>query len=190
MSRIVPKDTVTIPTDAEKVFEGMIYEVYQWQQKMFDGSYHTFEMLKRPDTIKVIAIKDNKVVITEQEQPGLPPFIDVPGGRHDVDGESELAAAQREMLEETGMTFGNWRLIGIHQPFTKIDWLVYTFLATDFINQVPQQLDAGEKITTVLMDFEEVKRQTAQPKARYLPKEFELVESLDELIQLPEFNAS
>lgn len=190
MSRIVPSNTVTTPPNAEKVFSGMIYDVYQWQQKMFDGSYHTFEMLKRPDTLKVIAVKDGKIVLTEQEQPGLPPFIDVPGGRHDKEGETELAAAQREMLEETGMTFRSWKLINIHQPFIKIDWLVYTFLATDFINQVPQELDAGEKIKVALVDFDEVKRKAKDPKARFLPKEFDDCDSIEKLLGMPEFKVS
>ncbi len=36
-----------IPPNAKRVFKGIIFDVYQWQQKMFDGSKETFEMLKR-----------------------------------------------------------------------------------------------------------------------------------------------
>lgn len=52
-----------IPSEATKVFDGVIFDVYQWQQKMFDGSIETFEMLKRVSTVGIIAIKDDKLAL-------------------------------------------------------------------------------------------------------------------------------
>jgi len=43
--------------------------VYQWPQKMFDGSTATFEMIKRPDTVQIIATVGNKILMTQEEQP-------------------------------------------------------------------------------------------------------------------------
>ena len=39
----------------------------------------------------------------------------------------------------------------------KIDWLVYTFIATSFISQEPQKLDGGEQIEVEEVDFEQLK---------------------------------
>jgi len=39
-----------LTSQAQRVFKGIIFDVYQWKQKMFDGSQGIFEMLKRPDT--------------------------------------------------------------------------------------------------------------------------------------------
>lgn len=50
-----------IPINARRVFKGIIFDVYQWEQKMFDGNFKTFEMLKRPNTVEIIAIRDNKI---------------------------------------------------------------------------------------------------------------------------------
>ena len=50
-----------IPQQAKKVFKGTIFSVYQWQQKMFDGTFQTFEMLKRAYTIEVIASAGDKI---------------------------------------------------------------------------------------------------------------------------------
>lgn len=188
MRTIIPKNAKLIPKSAKRVFKGQIFDVYHWQQEMFDGSIEIFEMLKRPDTIKVIAIKDDKVVILDQEQPGHDSFLDLPGGRHDYENETELHAARRETLEETGMSFRNWRLIKVKQPHTKIDWLVYLFLATDFESRQEQKLDAGEKIEVKFLDFEEVKRLLNNPRARYLPKDLiESCENLTDLVNLPEY---
>src|ERR1700691_3967497 len=119
MRSYIPSDARLIPDQANCVFRGKIYDVYQWQQQMFDGSFETFEMLKRPDTVKALAIKDDSLVVLEQEQPGSKLFFDLPGGRHDVASETELEAVKREMLEETGLTFGSWKLIEVTQPFSK-----------------------------------------------------------------------
>jgi ADP-ribose pyrophosphatase len=188
MRTIIPKNAKLIPKNAKRVFKGQIFDVYHWQQKMFDGSYATFEMLKRPDTIKVIAIKDNKVVILDQEQPGHDEFIDLPGGRHDNENESELGAAKRETLEETGMRFNNWRLVNVQQPYAKMDWFVYIFIATGFDKQQGQKLDNGEKIEVRLVNFDELKQLLENPKARHLPKELlESCQSIEDLANLPEY---
>jgi ADP-ribose pyrophosphatase len=185
MRAYIPKNAKLVPESATRVFKGVIFDVYQWQQELFDGRTTTFEMLKRPDTVQVIAVKDNKIIILNQEQPGQGTFYDIPSGRHDVESETELEAAQRETLEETGMRFASWNLVRCHQPHTKIDWLVYTYVATDFIQEVAQKLDAGERIEVFSKSFEEAKELVGNPKARYRVEIFDEVSSLDDLIQLP-----
>src|SRR5438105_1960514 len=110
MRTIIPADARLIPKQAKKVFTGQIYNVYHWEQPLFDGTTATFEMLGRPDTIQVLAIKDHQLVVLNEEQPNSGrAFYGLPGGRHDVPEETELDAAKREMLEETGMTFKTWK---------------------------------------------------------------------------------
>lgn len=185
MRRYIPNNAYLVPDDAECVFKGVIYDVYQWQQKMYDGSSATFEMLKRPDTLKVIAIHDGKIIITEQEQPGLGHFYDLPGGRHDRDDEDELEGAKRELLEETGMSFRNWKLIYAKQPAPKIESFFYIFIATDLIATEDQNLDSGEKIEVHLMTFDQVKSMTGKPETRYLPEE--ILDKVTSIEQLADF---
>lgn len=189
MRTIIPKKAKLVPDNASLVFKGQIFEVYQWPQKMYDGTTATFEMLKRPDTLKVLAVKDGKIVILDQSQPDSEKsFLDLPGGRHDYEEEDELAAAKRETLEETGMTFKDWRLVSVEQPHSKIDWFVYLFLAAGLEGQQEQNLDNGEKIEIKLVSFDELKQFIDDPKARHLPKELiESCDSLDDLISLPEY---
>lgn len=187
MRKFVPKKVKPIPDNATKVFSGIIFDVYQWQQVMFDGSTQTFEKLKRPDSVQVIAIKEGKIVVLEQEQSDIGFFYSLPGGRHDENTEDELQAAKRELLEETGMRFSNWKLISAIQPLSKIDWIIYTFLSTDFVDQTEQSLESGEKIVVTLKTLDEIKVLIKDPKTRNLEKDlFQQIESIDELINLPD----
>jgi ADP-ribose pyrophosphatase len=187
MRTIVPAHGVTIPPQAERVFKGVIFDVYQWQQEMFDGTYETFEMLRRPDTVKVIAVKEDKIIVLEQEQPNMKAFFDIPGGIHDDENESELEAAKRELVEETGMTFRSWKLLSVVQPNRKFDWFMYTFLATDLIETVATKPDAGEKIEILHVTLNEAKEMLSSPKARVFPRDLENVTSIQELESLPEY---
>jgi len=186
MRKKTPKKFNPLPPNAKRVFKGIIYDVYQWEQKLFDGSSTTFEMLSRPDAVRVLAIKDDKIVVLKQEQPDLGYFIDLPGGRHDIEREDELQAAQRELLEETGFSFKNWKLIQMEQLHFKIDQVMYLFLATDFDKEVETHHDSGEKIKVELMTLEEVKKLFDDPDTRYLPPLLKSVNSTQDILDLPE----
>lgn len=191
MREYIPKSAKTIPDNAEMVFRGVIFDVYQWPQTMFDGSTETFEMLRRPDTVKIIAIKGDKIIIIKQRQPRKDWFYTYPGGRIDPTDRNELAAAKRELREETGMEFQNYKLIDTTQPFSKIDWLVYTFVATDFIKQGTQKLDAGEDIQILELSFQEFRDYVNDPEADYLRFDFpgfDQIKNIQDFVNLPEIH--
>jgi ADP-ribose pyrophosphatase len=190
MRNVIPRNAVLIPPRATRAFHGIIFDVYQWRQEMFDGSFETFEMLKRPDTVQVIAVKNDKIVVLEEAQPGRPPFIGIPGGRHDQENESELDAAKRELLEETGLTFSSWKLLDVTQPQPKMDYFAYRFLATDLASAGEPAKDHGEEISMKFMDFAEVKTIAEGTRSRPMANEiFRSVSSVEELLALPEYTA-
>jgi 8-oxo-dGTP pyrophosphatase MutT (NUDIX family) len=149
-----PKPIRSIPHDAKELFKGKIFTIYQWQQSMFDGTTSTFEMLKRPDTVMIIPVtEDNKIILTRQEQPGHI-FNGLAGGRLDQ-GETIIQAAQRELLEETGMIASSYELLNAFQPAgEKIDWFVFTVIGRDCKKTNEQHLDSGEKVEIVEVDFD------------------------------------
>lgn len=187
MKKIVPENASLIPDQAERVFNGIIFDVYQWNQQMFDGTTETFEMLKRVDTLKVLAVTEGKIVVLEEEQPKFGKFMDIPGGRHDHHNESILQASQREMLEETGMSFENWRLIDVEQPFSKAEWFTYLYLAINLSHQDEPNLDAGERISINMMPFDEYRDLAKSHKLRWSPKLFDSLDTLQQLLNLPEY---
>lgn len=151
-----------LPKGAKRVFKGMIFDVYHWQQRQFDGSTRTFEMLKRPDTAQVIAVRDNKIMVCRQEQPGQKPFWSIPGGRVEPN-ETPLAAAKREMLEETGYASDDWKTWLRERPYSKTDWLVYVYIAHNCYRATPQKLDAGERIKTQWMTLDKFLKLSDDP---------------------------
>lgn len=189
MKKIVPPGAVLLPEQAEKVFAGQIFDVYQWQQPMFDGSSATFEMLRRPDTVTVIGVADDKLLVIDDEQPHTGSRVSFPGGRVDESDDGTLAAAQREMLEETGYEFDDWRLVKVWQPHTKLEWFIYLYIASGGRKVAEPHLDAGERISLRTLSFDEVK-QLAITKSGYLAESKEIFENLaglDQLLALPEF---
>lgn len=188
MKKVIPSDSVLVPDDAKNVFEGVIFDVYQWQLAIFDGSESTWEMIKRPDTTAAICVIDGKILVIEEEQPHSGGSIAFPGGRADVD-DTVLDAIKREVAEEVGYKLKNWRLINVQQPHTKIEWFVHIFLAWDVESKSEINLDPGEKIVPKLMSFDEVKL-LSQGSRRYINESSEVfknLNSLEDLLAIPEF---
>lgn len=157
--RTLPPDAHLIPSEAACVFHGEIFDVYQWKQRLFDGGFATFEMLRRPDTVAVIALDGDAVVVLDEEQPGgIVRHGHVPVGRVDPADPSVLAAARRELREETGLSFAHWRLLEVRQPETKIEWFVHTFVAAGLSGREGQHLDPGERIRVGHADFDGFRR--------------------------------
>lgn len=189
MARLVPEDAILIPDHAERVFDGVLFDVYQWQQELFDGTITTYEMLRRPDTVVVLAIMDDKLVMMQERQPGRPSLMRFPGGRVEK-GEDWQAAAEREMLEETGMRFKDWRLVGVEQPEVKLEWFVAIFLAYNPIGQSDAQREGGEDVTVMLKEFDEVKHLIDTDRNIILKHSkpfFDRFDSLDQLKHAPPF---
>ncbi len=157
-----------IPDNAKKVFEGIIFDVYHWDQEMFDGTIATFEAVKRKDSVTIIAVtEDGNIILNEEEQPGKGTFISLPGGRVD-EGESILDAAKRELKEETGFVSNDWQEWFISDPFDykKIEWNVYFYIARNITKSEEQSLDNGEKITTKFVSFDEFLELRNNPRGR------------------------
>lgn len=188
MKKIIPKSAVLIPDHAKNVFSGQIFDVYHYEQKLYDGSTVIFESLKRPDTVSVYAVVGEKLIVLEDEQPNREMVLALPGGRIDKSDESALSAAKRETLEETGYEFAEWRLIGVTQPQEKIEWFIYTFLAYGAYTKKEPHIDSGEKIKVLLKTFDDVIELAKRGEPRFTEhRKFQQAISLKDFIASPEF---
>jgi ADP-ribose pyrophosphatase len=143
-----------LPPQAKKVFQGKIFSVYQWEQKLYDGTTETFEMLKRPGTIQIIPTADDKIFVAFEEQPTKPLSFSFLGGRQEPD-EDPLVTAKRELLEESGLESEDWELLETYEYQGKIDWPMYYYIARNCKKVTEQKLDPGEKIEVKKVSFHE-----------------------------------
>jgi len=143
-----------IPPHAKRVFKGEIFDVYQWEQELFDGSKSIFEMVKRPGTVQIIPVVGEKILLSLEEQPHYAKRIGLFGGRME-EGEDPLETAKRELLEETGLKSNDWILIKEIETGGKIDWSSYYYIAKNCEKVAEVNLDPGEKIEVKEVSFDE-----------------------------------
>ena len=115
--------------------------------------------LEYPDWINVIAItKDGKYIFERQYRHGLDCVAwEIPAGVIEK-GEKPLAAARRELMEETG--FGGGKL----EPFMQLcpnpgtnNNIAHTFLACGVEHEGAQHFDANEDLDVYLLTAEDVR---------------------------------
>lgn len=147
---------VKLPANAKKVFEGVIHDVYQWEQKLYDGSYATFEKVIRTPSVQILVITDDrKIILFDEDQPPDKKFISMPGGRIDKDEDPDIAA-KRELLEELGFVsddFFKWKVSTLCEGSFELEIFYYIAKKCKKINE--PKLDPGERITKFEVSFEE-----------------------------------
>ena len=186
-TKVIPNNAHLIPGEAKCVFTGMIHDVYQWEQKMFDGSLATFEMIKRPDTVVAAIVEDGKLMLLRQLQPDWKMYkYGFPGGRVDS-GETPLEAIKREVKEETGRTYKNWRLINVYQPQEKVERFNYFYLATEEKSRESVHHDIGEVIEEPIFMTTDDIRKLSESNARLEEWEKQRIGTVEELLAKPEY---
>jgi ADP-ribose pyrophosphatase len=154
-----------IPEQAKRVFKGIIFDVYQWDQALYDGSTATYEAIKRADSVQILATRDNRVLIASEEQPGSGQFLGMLGGRVE-EGEDALTAAKRELREESGLESDDWEVLKTYATPGKIEWNVHVFVARNCRVVADQHLDPGERIEVKELSFDEFLKAIRSPDFR------------------------
>jgi ADP-ribose pyrophosphatase YjhB (NUDIX family) len=168
--RPLPANTKLYSEHAERVFKGERFDIYQWQQKLFDGSMATFETVKRNDTVVIIPIIDGEIVMVNEQQPHWDkPGLALVAGMANTD-EDLAVAARRELEEETGLIFDSYYLVHVDGVAAAIEWFAYTFIATGYKGKKEKNLDPGEKNETVRISLESLIEKIRNKELLYHPR--------------------
>lgn len=155
-----------IPAEAKKVFQGQIFSLWQWEQKLYDGSYMIWEGLKRADTVHTVGIlSEGTILLTEDEQPGRQGVLTPPGGQVDEDEKPE-EAARREFQEETGYEIGTLIPWHHYRASTRMDWYIWAFVGRDLRKVSEPHFDPGERARIMTFSFDEFLELGRTPRLR------------------------
>ncbi len=110
------KNNIEPPTDTQKqltekklsskhVFDGKLLQVYVDDVQLPDGTTSTRDWIKHPGASSVVPVfEDGTIMLLKQfRYPPRKIFIEVPAGKLD-EGEAPSKTAERELLEETGIS--------------------------------------------------------------------------------------
>jgi 8-oxo-dGTP pyrophosphatase MutT (NUDIX family) len=119
---------------SETIFKGRVITVRRDDVRMSDGSTAKREVVEHPGAVAVVALDDSgNVVLVNQYRHAVRARLDeLPAGLLDVDRESALDAAKRELAEETRLEADEWNvLLDLHTSPGFSNEAVRVYLARD-----------------------------------------------------------
>jgi 8-oxo-dGTP pyrophosphatase MutT (NUDIX family) len=136
--------------DAESVRQDsrLFRQIVAQRRSPHTGREHAFYRLQGPDWVNVVAFTpEGDLLVVEQFRHGIDAStLEIPGGGCDA-GESPVAAARRELREETGFVSNQWVVLGscTPNPATQNN-RCHSFLALDCVAQGGLELDPAEEL--------------------------------------------
>lgn len=142
--------------DSQEVFQGRLLHVRRDTVRLPDGTEATREYIVHPGAVMIIPRLANGSLLLERQYryPLDRVFIEFPAGKVDA-GENRLAAAKRELAEETGYVAARWEhLAAMHPVISYSTEQIDIFVAYE-LTLVGARLDHGEFIETFSASLDE-----------------------------------
>ena len=138
-------------TESKLVYEGKLSTVSLESFRFADGGSSEREIVHHPGAVAVVAFNDEWVCLVRQprEAVAAEALLELPAGKLDVEGESPLECARRELVEEVGIRAGSWEKLKLF--YVSPGWAdeeLHLFAATD-LEQVEPEPSEGERIEIV-----------------------------------------
>ncbi|MEX2430395.1 MAG: NUDIX hydrolase [Dehalococcoidia bacterium] len=150
-----PEETIS----TERAFEGRRVSVRVERVRLTDGTITTRDIVDHPNSVCIVAVDDDGNVLFVRQYRKAPEreLLELPAGVLNA-GEEPLAAAQRELQEETGYAAGTLRQLGYFfaAPGSMTECL-YAFLATG-LREDALAPDDDERIQLERLPFDEALR--------------------------------
>ncbi len=134
---------------SEELFKGHLLHAFCDKVTLPDGSVAIREYIRHPGAVMIVPLLEDqfgqfRVVLERQfRYPVGRVMIEFPAGKLDP-GESTLACAQRELLEETGYSAIEWARAGVLHPVISYSTEFIDIFFARGLTLGPRQLDQGE----------------------------------------------
>jgi len=152
------------------VFRGPVFSVTSDQVVEPGGMQARRDTVRHQGSVVILAVNDGRdepqiLLVRQYRYPAGDYLWELPAGRID-EGESELAAARRELREETGYTAGQWKRALFFYPSPGfLGETMALFLAGD-LKAGKAQPDADEMITARFFPLSELVAKAAGGRIR------------------------
>jgi ADP-ribose diphosphatase len=137
--------------DSKIVYEGEIAKVREETWRHDDGETESREVVGHPGAVAILAHDDETLYMVRQPREAVeePDLLELPAGKLDVEGETKLECAQRELAEEIGMAAEDWEeLKSFYVSPGLLEEEVTVFEATG-LSEARQEPDDDERIELV-----------------------------------------
>lgn len=139
------------------IYSGKVFNITKDDVELSDGKKSVREVVHHSGGVVIVAEIENKIVMVQQFRYATNECLyELPAGKLDKTNESVLAAAKRELEEETGYNAENWESLGYiwTSPGFCTEKL-YLFKAENLTFK-GQHLDEGEILNYMLIDKNDV----------------------------------
>ena len=150
-----------VKISGESVFDGALLHVRKDEVTLPDGKTAVREYFTHPGAVAVVPMTEDGCMILERQfrYPVGRIVTEIPAGKLDSPDEDRLAAAKRELKEETGYEAESWAKIGDYTPAAAYsDEVISLYLARDLI-KTGRDLDEDEFINLIQVPLTEVVKQ-------------------------------
>ncbi len=98
---------------SEPRFSGAVFDVRTDAVVMPDGSIANRDVISHPGAVAILALDpvDNVVMVRQYRHAVGHELLELPAGLLDVEGESALTGARRELFEEAALGAGEWAVL-------------------------------------------------------------------------------
>ncbi len=120
------------PLGGDTVYDCSQFSVRVERFRHADGEEVQREIVRRMDAAAIVAYDDTHVWLVRQPREATLRYtLELPAGKLDIEGESPLQTAQRELAEEIGCEAEHWqRVRGFYPSSGYSDERVHIFVAT------------------------------------------------------------
>ena len=144
--------------DSKTVYDGELTDVRKDRFRRADGEVVEREVVSHPGAVGIVAYDERVVFLVRQPREAVEAddLLELPAGKLDEEGETELETAKRELVEEIGKSAAEWS--ELKRFYTTPGWAdeeCALYLATGLAD-AEAEADDSERIDVVEWPLEDL----------------------------------
>lgn len=153
---------------SEEIFDGQVLHLFKDTVELPNGKSAIRETIRHIGAVAIVPLtEDGKVIVERQFRYPLNCVItEIPAGKLDCKTENRLAAAKRELEEETGLVADEWIELGDYIPAAAYCDEVITMYLAKGLHKGVRNLDEDEFLNIQEVNLAELVADVMQGKIR------------------------